>query len=114
MPVAALKRIRVREFKPEYLEPCAATNIGRPPVGERWLHEIKYDGFRFQGHVGDGQAVFFSRGGHDWTRRVQAVADEAAALGLTHSAFDGEMVVLRENGTCDFFALQSAIHGMKS
>jgi bifunctional non-homologous end joining protein LigD len=114
MPVAALKRVRVRELKPEYLEPCAATNIGRPPVGDRWLHEIKYDGFRFQAHVGDGQAVFFSRGGHDWTKRVQAVADEAAALGLTRSAFDGEMVVLREDGTCDFFALQSAIHGMKS
>jgi bifunctional non-homologous end joining protein LigD len=39
---------------PDYIEPLLATE-GQPPRGGNWLHEIKYDGYRFQLHVKNGQ-----------------------------------------------------------
>jgi ATP-dependent DNA ligase len=32
---------------PDYIEPLLATE-GAPPRGAGWVHEIKYDGYRFQ------------------------------------------------------------------
>jgi bifunctional non-homologous end joining protein LigD len=29
---------------PEFLEPELATSISKVPSGERWIHEIKFDG----------------------------------------------------------------------
>jgi hypothetical protein len=36
---------------PSYVEPCLATLAGRPPAGERWVHEIKFDRYRLQLHI---------------------------------------------------------------
>jgi bifunctional non-homologous end joining protein LigD len=86
--------------------PCLATDIGRPPTGDKWVHEIKLDGFRSQLHLRHGEVTIFSRGGHDWTERYRSVASQATQLSTKHLVLDGEMVVLREDGTCDFWALQ--------
>jgi bifunctional non-homologous end joining protein LigD len=91
---------------PDYIMPCLATDIGRPPTGEKWVHEIKFDGFRSQLHLRNGEATIYSRGGHDWTARYRSVAHQATKLRAQHLVIDGEMVVLREDGTCDFWALQ--------
>ncbi len=91
---------------PNYIMPCPATDIGRPPTGEKWVHEIKFDGFRSQLHLCNGKATIYSRGGHDWTERYRSVAHQATKLSAKHLVIDGEMVVLREDGTCDFWALQ--------
>jgi bifunctional non-homologous end joining protein LigD len=98
--------IRSRPDYPDYITPCLATDIGRPPTGDKWVHEIKFDGFRSQLHLRNGAATIYSRGGHDWTDRYRSVAGQAAQLGARHLIVDGEMVVLREDGTCDFWALQ--------
>jgi ATP-dependent DNA ligase len=31
---------------PGFIEPALATKIGKVPSGERWIHEIKFDGYR--------------------------------------------------------------------
>jgi hypothetical protein len=31
-----------------FVEPALATSIERVPVGARWIHEIKFDGYRVQ------------------------------------------------------------------
>jgi bifunctional non-homologous end joining protein LigD len=90
---------------PGYILPCLASDIGRPPTGEKWVHEIKFDGFRSQLHLRDGKTTIYSRGAHDWTERYRSVADQAARLRARHLVIDGEMVVLREDGTCDYWAL---------
>jgi bifunctional non-homologous end joining protein LigD len=91
---------------PDYITPCVATDIGRPPTGEKWVHEIKFDGFRSQLRLRNGAVTIYSRGGHDWTDRYRSVAGQAAQLSARHLIIDGEMVILREDGTCDFWALQ--------
>jgi bifunctional non-homologous end joining protein LigD len=116
MATRALKRVRDPAVRsdpdyPGYITPCLATDIGRPPTGEKWVHEIKLDGFRSQIHLRDGDVTVYSRGGHDWTERYRSVAAQAAQLGAKHLVIDGEMVVLREDGTCDYWALQKGPHG---
>jgi bifunctional non-homologous end joining protein LigD len=36
---------------PGFIEPALATSITKVPSGERWLHEIKFDGYRVQVHI---------------------------------------------------------------
>jgi ATP-dependent DNA ligase len=33
------------------LEPALATSISKVPGGDRWVHEIKFDGYRVQVHL---------------------------------------------------------------
>jgi bifunctional non-homologous end joining protein LigD len=36
---------------PDFLEPALASSIDKVPSGDRWLHEIKFDGYRVQVHL---------------------------------------------------------------
>jgi bifunctional non-homologous end joining protein LigD len=98
----ARRKAIVLPFPAGFVTPCDARIVGRPPEGPRWLHEIKYDGFRTQVHIRGGKVLLYSSGQHDWTELYRPVADEAAALVTTHAVLDGEMVVLRPDGTSDY------------
>jgi bifunctional non-homologous end joining protein LigD len=99
---------------PGYIPPALAKNVGRPPAGENWVHEIKFDGFRTQLHLRSGKVTAYSTGKHDWTDRYAKVVEHAAQLGAEHAVLDGEMVVLREDGTCDFWTLQKHVRAGNS
>src|SRR5829696_7228600 len=122
MPRIALKRTRVSAVRsapihvdyPSFIAPCQARIIGRPPSGANWVHEIKHDGFRSQIHVRDGKIIIYSKSGYDWTDRYAPVAKQTAKLDAGHAVIDGEMVVQRDNGTCDLWALQAHVHGTPS
>ena len=79
----------------------------RPPSGEGWIHEIKYDGYRMQLAVGEGGFQWFSRNGNDWTDRL---ADFAPAIAkLPDGVYDGEVCALDGRGHPDFSSLRSAM-----
>ncbi len=42
-----------------------ATMHGKVPKGDRWLYEIKFDGWRVHAHLMRGGAKLYTRGGHD-------------------------------------------------
>src|SRR5207302_3621035 len=42
---------------PDFVAPQLCTVVERPPGGEGWCHEIKFDGYRVQLRVEDGDAV---------------------------------------------------------
>ena len=48
---------------PGFIEPALATSIGKVPNGERWVHEIKFDGYRVQVHLRDAAVKVFTRRG---------------------------------------------------
>ena len=92
---------------PGFIEPALATSIDRVPGGERWLHEIKFDGYRVQVHIVNEAVNVFTRRGHDWTNRFRKIADEAWHIAARSAIVDGEVVVPAANGLTDFSVLQN-------
>ncbi|MCS3748366.1 bifunctional non-homologous end joining protein LigD [Xanthomonas arboricola] len=81
------------------------------PDGERWLHEIKWDGYRLLADMVDGQVQLRSRNDQAWTQRFPDVVRAVQALPVRDARLDGELVVLDAKGRTDFSALQRALDG---
>jgi ATP-dependent DNA ligase len=94
---------------PGFVEPALATSIDKIPSGERWIHEIKFDGYRVQVHLVNEAVKVFTRRGHDWTTRFRKVADDAWHIGAGSAIIDGEIVVPAADGTTDFSVLQNEL-----
>jgi bifunctional non-homologous end joining protein LigD len=77
------------------------------PQGDEWLHEVKFDGYRVVAFLREGHARLVSRNGNDWTDRFAPVAAAVEGLDAKTAVIDGEVVVLRADGTSDFQALQN-------
>ncbi|MEO7753519.1 MAG: non-homologous end-joining DNA ligase [Terracoccus sp.] len=89
------------------MRPMLATPATTVPVGDAWVHEVKWDGMRLLVDVVDGQARVFSRSERDVTvafPELQGLGDEYADMLL-----DGEVVALRD-GLPSFSALAERIH----
>jgi bifunctional non-homologous end joining protein LigD len=97
---------------PAFIEPQLCRSLERPPSGDGWVHEIKFDGYRVQARVEGGSAVLRTRKGLDWTKRFAAIAQACGKLG--DGIVDGEIVALGEDGAPDFAALQAALSDGKS
>lgn len=92
---------------PQFIEPQLCKAVSRPPSGDDWLHEIKFDGYRVQLRIVNGQAVLRTRTGLDWTTKFASIAETAATL--PDALIDGEIVAFDQNGAPDFAALQAAL-----
>src|SRR3954452_1470141 len=93
---------------PKFIEPAFAT-LAQPPRGAKWVHEIKFDGYRAQLHKRDVGTKMFTRRGYDWSDRFRNIVCAAGAL-VTHGAvLDGEVIVPTLEGRSDFAALESAL-----
>lgn len=91
---------------PRFIPPLLATPSAEPPADDRWIHEIKLDGYRMQLRIDRGQATWRSRNGHDWTARLPELTAAAAGLPVDAAIIDGELVALDEQGRSDFVRLQ--------
>ncbi|MFK4522874.1 bifunctional non-homologous end joining protein LigD [Bradyrhizobium japonicum] len=96
---------------PGFIEPALASSIDRVPSGERWIHEIKFDGYRVQVHLANEAVTVFTRRGHDWTKRFKKVADDAWHIKASSAIIDGEAVVPAAGGSTDFSVLQNELKG---
>ncbi len=92
---------------PDFIPPQLCETLERPPAGNNWLHEIKFDGYRIQMRVGNGKVTLKTRKGLDWTAKYPEIAD--AATSLPDCIIDGEICALDDNGAPDFAALQAAL-----
>ncbi|MDE2487319.1 MAG: DNA ligase D [Alphaproteobacteria bacterium] len=92
---------------PGFIAPELAKSVDRPPQGEGWGHEIKFDGYRLQLRVQDGRATLKTRKGLDWTEKFRDIA--RAAERLPDCIVDGEACALDPDGAPDFPALQAAL-----
>ncbi|MET3839048.1 non-homologous end-joining DNA ligase [Bradyrhizobium sp. OAE829] len=103
--------IGVKAPFPGFIDPTLATSIAKVPSGERWLHEIKFDGYRVQLHIANEAAKVFTRNGHDWTKRFSKIAHDAFLISASSAIIDGEVVVPAADGTTDFSVLQNELKG---
>jgi bifunctional non-homologous end joining protein LigD len=112
---AAAPRVEVEKLRgalkgplPAFIEPCLAALNPRPPKGARWIHEIKFDGYRLQVRIELGRVRLNTRSGQDWTSKFGTRLIEALKrLPVTSAMLDGELVVEDESGASDFSALQA-------
>ncbi|MBR1208835.1 MULTISPECIES: non-homologous end-joining DNA ligase [unclassified Bradyrhizobium] len=96
---------------PDFVEPALASPIERVPSGERWIHEVKFDGYRVQTHIHNDAVNIFTRRGHDWTHRFKKAAHDAWRVKAKSAVVDGEIVVPAADGTTDFSVLQNELKG---
>ncbi|MBS4002328.1 MAG: DNA ligase D [Afipia sp.] len=93
---------------PGFVEPMLATLAAAPPSGDRWLHEIKFDGYRLQARIEAGRVKLLTRSGLDWTKKFgKAVVAALQDLPVGTAIVDGELVVETDAGASDFSALQA-------
>lgn len=93
---------------PSFIKPALATLKNNAPEGSRWLHEIKFDGYRLQARIEKGEVALLTRSGLDWTEKFgAAIRQSLAALPVETAIIDGELVVEKESGVSDFSALQA-------
>jgi bifunctional non-homologous end joining protein LigD len=109
---ASIKGAKKAAF-PGFIEPCLAQLAEKPPAGDGWLHEIKFDGYRLMVLIDAKGARLMTRSGLDWTARFPAIADAFADFPATSAILDGEAVVEDENGVSSFSALQEALSERK-
>ena len=67
---------------PAFLEPSLPQVTDKPPSGPKWVHEIKYDGYRMQARIDGREVRLLTRKGLDWTSRfpnIAAALEEARA-----------------------------------
>ncbi|UIK18016.1 non-homologous end-joining DNA ligase [Rhizobium leguminosarum] len=96
---------------PDRIEPCLALLKARPPKGDDWVYEIKWDGYRLAVHIEPTGIRILTRGGHDWTDRFPAIKQAAMWLPVGTAILDGEAVVLDGHGRSDFGLLQQSLGG---
>lgn len=93
---------------PDFIAPALATLAAKPPEGDDWLHEIKFDGYRIQVRLSGGTARLLTRSGLDWTARFgRSIPAALAGLPVDNAILDGEIVVETGVGASDFSALQA-------
>ena len=91
------------------IRPCLPSATRLAPTGEKWVHEIKYDGYRMLGFIEQGATKFQSRNGKDWTDRLQSLSRIVAQLPCESAVVDGEVVMMESEGLSSFQALQNRI-----
>src|SRR5882757_6415359 len=96
---------------PGFMEPALATSIEKVPRGARWVHEIKFDGYRVQLQIANDDIKVFTRRGNDWTKRFKKIAGDAYLINAGSAIIDGEVVVPAADGSTDFSVLQNELKG---
>jgi len=93
---------------PSFVEPQLAKLKKRPPSGEEWLHEPKYDGYRIEAILNGGDISLVTRNEKDWTDRYPSIANALSGLAVESAILDGELVAIDRHGHSDFSTLQNA------
>jgi len=107
---AKLDKAKKATLKNEAFAPQLAKLGDKPPEGEQWLHELKWDGYRLVTTVVNGKVRIWSRNAIEWTNKVPDIVSAIEQLGLKSAALDGELIA--GTGTQqDFNLLQATLSG---
>jgi bifunctional non-homologous end joining protein LigD len=93
--------MRIGSYRPQ-----KALLVAHPPSGDRWIHEIKLDGFRMGVFLDRGDVRIISRRGIEYTGGFPEIVAAVRKLKAKQALLDGEIVVLDKNGVSRFQLLQ--------
>lgn len=93
---------RVDEPQVNYLrqpiEPMLSESTNKPPKGEQYIYEVKWDGIRALISLEDGQMRIRTRNQHDVTAQFPELLVPEKAFRANTALFDGEIVCLDKSG----------------
>ncbi len=98
---------------PDFVPPQLATLSDSMPQGDKWVHEVKFDGYRTQARIEVGKVKMLTRTGLNWTSKFSALAKELKKLNVQTALLDGEIVAIGETGNSSFMELQKALKDEK-
>jgi len=90
-----------------FIRPLSPSAAVRPPKGDDWLHEPKWDGFRFQLIKVGGQVRLYSRHGAEYTDRLPGMVEAFAKLPTRAAILDGELCLIDPRGAAHFYRLMA-------
>jgi bifunctional non-homologous end joining protein LigD len=92
-----------------FIPPQLPSLTDQPPEGLDWIHEVEHDGYRTMLVIELGNALAYTRNGHDWTDRYPGIIAMARKLPCRSAILDGEVIVQDALGVSDFEALQAVL-----
>lgn len=111
-PIILLPKGLNKSHFPEFIAPQLATLVDKPPEGDQWLHEIKFDGYRMLAYKQKSNVILKSRNNKDWSEAFLSISESVKKLPFQNIILDGEVVVLDEEGHSDFQLLQNSLDGL--
>jgi bifunctional non-homologous end joining protein LigD len=108
LDLAGLKGAR-RAAMPTAVEPMLATLVDKPPRGDQWLYEVKWDGIRAIAFLEREEVRIASRSGLRCERQYPELAVMPHQVGAQQAILDGEIAVLDEKGVSRFHLIQPRI-----
>jgi ATP-dependent DNA ligase len=93
---------------PGWIPPQLSKLVEKAPSGDRWVHEIKFDGYRMAARIDRGKVQLLTRTGLDWTAKYPATAAALAKLPVKTAYIDGELCGVRPDGVTSFEIVQQA------
>jgi bifunctional non-homologous end joining protein LigD len=107
-PSAAIQDLKgaLPASMPKAIYPMLATPVDKPFDDDKWLFEIKWDGYRAVAFVNDGKVRLVSRNQNDLTRQYPELAEIPGGLKASSAVLDGEIVALDEEGRSSFSLMQ--------
>ena len=91
-------------------QPELARLVDAPPDDDRWLHEVKWDGYRLLGIRRAGKVTLWSRNALPWTARAPDIAAALEKIPGGDLACDGELASF-DGKRSDFDKLQATLSG---
>ncbi len=88
--------------------PQLAKLVEKIPLGDDWLYEPKYDGYRIVAYVQENKVRLITRNSKDFTHYFNEIA--MSLIGFANGramVLDGEMTIIDPSGRTDFQALQN-------
>jgi bifunctional non-homologous end joining protein LigD len=94
---------------PAHIEPMKASIADKPPRGDDWLFEVKWDGVRAIAFVDRQEVRLQSRSGVRCERQYPELAVIHHSIAAESAILDGEIAVLDEKGVSRFHLIQPRI-----
>jgi len=96
------------------IQPMLAQSSRKPPLGEDYIYEVKWDGIRVFVALDEGEITIRSRSQRDITHLFPELLVPQKAFRATSALFDGEIVCLDAQGKPHFKNVISRMHQTKS
>ncbi|HET7178071.1 MAG TPA: non-homologous end-joining DNA ligase, partial [Chryseosolibacter sp.] len=86
------------DYVNQFVEPMLAENRDKPPKGDEYIYEVKWDGIRALISWEEGKIKIHTRNRNDITSKFPELLDGEKAFRATNALFDAEIVSLDDGG----------------